>query len=109
MILHLIGLIGVDGARYKSLEFTGEGVAALSMDDRLTIANMAIEAGAKNGIFPVDDKTRAYLEGRVSRPWTAYEPTLMPRMTAEVVIDLNTLEPTVALPHLPSIPVQSVR
>lgn len=102
VILHLIGLIGVDGARYKSLEFTGEGVAALSMDDRLTIANMAIEAGAKNGIFPVDDKIRAYLEGRVSRPWTAYEADPDAAYDSEVVIDLNTLEPTVALPHLPS-------
>lgn len=102
VILHLIGLIGVDGARYKSLEFAGEGVADLSMDDRFTIANMAIEAGAKNGIFPVDDKTRAYLEGRVSRPWTAVEPDPDAVYDSEVVIDLNTLQPTVALPHLPS-------
>ena len=102
VILHLIGLIGVDGARYKSLEFAGEGVAALSMDDRFTIANMAIEAGAKNGIFPVDDKTRAYLEGRVERPWTAYEADADAVYDGEVVIDLDTLEPTVALPHLPS-------
>ena len=102
VILHLIGLIGVDGARYKSLEFTGDGVADLSMDDRFTIANMAIEAGAKNGIFPVDDRTRAYLEGRVSRPWTAVEPDADAVYDSEVVIDLNTLQPTVALPHLPS-------
>jgi len=74
VILHLIGRIGVDGALYQSLEFTGEGVSSLSMDDRFTIANMAIEAGAKNGIFPVDDKTRAYLDGRVTHPWEAVEP-----------------------------------
>ena len=75
VILHLIGTIGVDGALYKSLEFGGEGVASLSMDDRFTIANMAIEAGAKNGIFPVDDKTRAYLDGRVTHPWDQVEGT----------------------------------
>ncbi len=70
VILHLIGMIGVDGALYQILEFCGEGVAALSMDDRLCIANMAIEAGAKNGIFPVDDITRKYMDGRVNRPYT---------------------------------------
>ena len=102
VILHLIGRIGVDGALYKSLEFAGEGVAALSMDDRFTIANMAIEAGAKNGIFPVDDQTRSYLEGRVSRPWTAYEADPDAVYDGEVVIDLDALTPTVALPHLPS-------
>lgn len=102
VVLHLIGEIGVDGALYRSLEFAGEGVAALSMDDRFTIANMAIEAGAKNGIFPVDEKTRAYLEGRVSRPWTACEADADAVYEREVVIDLNTLRPTVALPHLPS-------
>ena len=73
VILHLIGLIGVDGALYKSIEFTGEGVSNLTMDDRFTIANMAIEAGGKNGIFPVDEKTVEYVFGRVDRPWTAYE------------------------------------
>lgn len=73
VILHLIGLIGVDGALYKSIEFTGEGVKNLTMDDRFTIANMAIEAGGKNGIFPVDEKTVEYVFGRVDRPWTAYE------------------------------------
>ena len=73
VILHLIGTIGVDGALYESLEFAGEGVASLTMDDRFTISNMAIEAGGKNGIFPVDDVTRAYVAGRVNRPWTAYE------------------------------------
>ena len=102
VILHLIGMIGVDGALYKSLEFTGDGVKNLSMDDRLCIANMAIEAGAKNGIFPVDDKTRAYLDGRVKRPWTAVEPDPDAEYAREVVIDLDALQPTVALPHLPS-------
>ena len=71
VVLHLIGEIGVDGALYQSLEFAGDGVAELTMDDRFTIANMAIEAGAKNGIFPVDARTRAYLKGRVDRPWGA--------------------------------------
>lgn len=100
--LHLIGTIGVDGALYQSLEFAGEGVAELSMDDRFTIANMAIEAGGKNGIFPVDDKTRAYLQGRVSRPWEAVEADPDAVYGREVVIDLDELRPTVALPHLPS-------
>ena len=102
VILHLIGLIGVDGALYRSLEFTGPGVAALSMDDRFTIANMAIEAGAKNGIFPVDEKTREYVAGRVSRPWTSYEADEDAPYEREVVIELDKLAPTVALPHLPS-------
>ena len=102
VILHLIGTIGVDGALYKSLEFAGEGVASLSMDDRFTIANMAIEAGAKNGIFPVDEKTRAYLKGRVDRPWEAVKPDADAVYDQEVVIDLSALRPTVALPHLPS-------
>lgn len=102
VILHLIGLIGVDGALYKSLEFTGDGVEALTMDDRFTIANMAIEAGAKNGIFPVDELTRAYLKGRVQRPWDAVEADPDAECDREVVIDLSALRPTVALPHLPS-------
>ena len=102
VILHLIGRIGVDGALYKSLEFGGEGVAQLTMDDRFTIANMAIEAGAKNGIFPVDDATRAYLSGRVDRPWEAYEADPDAVYDQEVVIDLDELRPTVSLPHLPS-------
>ena len=102
VILHLIGLIGVDGALYKSLEFTGEGVHELSMDDRFTIANMAIEAGGKNGIFPVDDKTIAYVTGRVDRPWTAYEADPDAEYEREVVINLSELQPTVSLPHLPS-------
>ena len=102
VVLHLIGAIGVDGALYKSLEFAGEGVAELSMDDRFTIANMAIEAGAKNGIFPVDDRTRAYLDGRVDRPWEGVEADPDAVYEREVVIDLSALRPTVALPHLPS-------
>ena len=102
VILHLIGLIGVDGALYQSLEFTGEGVASLSMDDRFTIANMAIEAGAKNGIFPVDKKTIAYVNGRVNRPYTVYEADADAEYVREVVIDLSELAPTVSLPHLPS-------
>ena len=102
VILHIIGQIGVDGALYKSMEFVGEGVSSLSMDDRFTICNMAIEAGAKNGIFPVDDKTRAYLKGRVTREWEAVEADPDAEYEQEIVIDLNTLQPTVALPHLPS-------
>ena len=102
VILHLIGTIGVDGALYKSLEFGGEGVASLSMDDRFTIANMAIEAGAKNGIFPVDEKTIEYITGRVSRPYTVYEADPDAEYVRKVTIDLNTLKPTVSLPHLPS-------
>ena len=102
VILHIIGMIGVDGALYKSMEFTGPGVASLSMDDRFTIANMAIEAGAKNGIFPVDEKTVAYMTGRVNRPWTAYEPDPDAEYEMTIEIDLSTIEPTVSLPHLPS-------
>ena len=101
VILHLIGLIGVDGALYQSLEYCGDGVAALSMDDRLCIANMSIEAGAKNGIFPVDDITRAYLDGRVNRPYTAYEADPDAEYVRTVEIDLSQIEPTVAFPHLP--------
>ena len=102
VILHLIGKIGVDGALYKSLEFTGDGVAALSMDDRFTIANMAIEAGAKNGIFPFDKNTREYVDGRVNRPYKVYEADDDAEYERVVEIDLNTLESTVSLPHLPS-------
>ena len=102
VILHLIGLIGVDGALYKSLEFAGDGVSELTMDDRFTISNMAIEAGAKNGIFPVDEQTIAYLNGRVDRAWEAFEADEDAVYESEVVIDLNTLRPTVSLPHLPS-------
>ncbi len=102
VILHIIGMIGVDGALYKSMEFTGPGVASLSMDDRFTIANMAIEAGAKNGIFPVDEKTVEYMTGRVNRPWTAYEPDPDAEYEKTIEIDLSAIEPTVSLPHLPS-------
>ena len=101
VILHLIGTIGVDGALYHSLEFTGEGVSSLTMDDRFTIANMAIEAGGKNGIFPVDEKTMEYINGRVNRPCEAFEADPDAEYVSEVVIDLDTLEPTVAMPHLP--------
>ena len=99
--LHLIGEIGVDGALYQSLEFTGDGVASISIDGRLTIANMAIEAGAKNGIFPVDDVCRAYLAERVTRPYTAFEPDEDAEYAKVVEIDLDRLDLTVALPHLP--------
>lgn len=101
VILTLIGMIGVDGARYQSLEFAGPGVAELSIYDRLTISNMAIEAGAKNGIFPVDDITRAYVEGRVNRPWTAYEADPDAEYERTVDIDLSQVDCTVAYPHLP--------
>jgi len=101
IILHLIGLIGVDGALYQSLEYSGDGVATLSMDDRLCIANMSIEAGAKNGIFPVDDITREYMRGRVNRDIIAYEPDPDAPYVRVIDIDLSTLEPTVSFPHLP--------
>ena len=102
VILHLIGLIGVDGALYQSLEFTGEGVAALSMDDRFTIANMAIEAGAKNGIFPVDEKTMEYVEGRFKGEVRKFDADPDASYRQTVTIDLSELEATVSLPHLPS-------
>ena len=102
VILHIIGMIGVDGALYKSMEFAGPGVASLSMDDRFTIANMAIEAGAKNGIFPVDEKTVEYMTGRVNRPWTAYEADEDAVYEQVVDIDLSQIDCTVSLPHLPS-------
>ena len=101
VILHLIGEIGVDGALYQSLEFTGEGVSALSMDDRFTIANMAIEAGAKNGIFPVDEKTLAYCKDRYQGEIKIYEPDPDAAYERTVTIDLSALRPTVAMPHLP--------
>ncbi len=101
VMLHLIGEIGVDGALYQSLEFTGEGVAELTMDDRFTIANMAIEAGAKNGIFPVDDKTLDYLKGRTEREPVIYQADPDAEYVREVVIDLSELESTVAMPYLP--------
>ncbi len=102
VILYLIGKIGVDGARYMSLEFAGEGVREISMEGRLTISNMAIEAGAKNGIFPVDDLTRAYLKDRVTRKWEAVEADPDAEYVREVVIDLAQVPLTVSLPHLPS-------
>lgn len=101
VILHLIGEIGVDGALYQSLEFTGEGVAALSVEDRLCIANMAIEAGAKNGIFPVDDKTLAYEKGQFQREVKIYEADADADYERTVEIDLSSLRPTVSFPHLP--------
>ena len=101
VILHLIGLIGVDGALYQSLEYCGEGVASLSMDDRLCISNMAIEAGAKNGIFPVDDVTIAFMEGRVNRPYTVYEADPDAEYVRTIEINLSEIEPTVSYPHLP--------
>ena len=102
VILHIIGMIGVDGALYKSMEFAGPGVASLSMDDRFTIANMAIEAGGKNGIFPVDEKTVEYMTGRVNRPWSAYEADEDAEYEQVINIDLSQIQPTVSLPHLPS-------
>ncbi|MBR4425362.1 MAG: 3-isopropylmalate dehydratase large subunit [Oscillospiraceae bacterium] len=102
VVLHLIGQIGVDGALYQSLEFTGPGVAALGMDDRFTVANMAIEAGAKNGIFPVDEQTLAYVKDRFPRPVKVYEADADAEYTRTVEIDLSALRPTVSLPHLPS-------
>ena len=101
VILHIIGKIGVDGALYRSMEFTGEGVASLSMDDRFTICNMAIEAGAKNGIFPVDDKTREYIKGRVNREVTEFAADPDAQYDEEYTINLSELRPTVACPHLP--------
>lgn len=102
VILHLIGLIGVDGALYKSIEFTGEGVKELNIDDRFTIANMAIEAGGKNGIFPVDEITLEYVKGRFNRPIKVYEADEDAEYESVVEINLSELKPTVSLPHLPS-------
>ena len=101
IILHIIGMIGVDGALYKSMEFVGDGIQYLSMDDRLTIANMAIEAGGKNGIFPVDDLTRAYMKEHSTRPFVEYEADEDAVYDEEYTIDLSTLKPTVSFPHLP--------
>lgn len=101
VILHLIGEIGVDGALYKSLEFTGDGIKELSMDDRLCISNMAIECGAKNGIFPVDDVTIDYVTGRSLREYKVYEADEDAEYDSVVEIDLSSLKPTVACPHLP--------
>ena len=101
IILHIIGMIGGDGALYKSMEFVGDGVAELSMDDRFTICNMAIEAGAKNGIFPVDDKTLSYIKDRVHREITVFEADPDAEYEAIYEIDLSALRPTVSCPHLP--------
>ncbi len=101
VILYLIGEIGVDGALYQSLEFTGDGLKYMNMDDRLTIANMAIEGGAKNGIFPVDEKTIAYMKEHSDKAPVIYEADPDAEYTKEITIDLSTLRPTVAYPHLP--------
>ncbi len=101
VILTIIGMIGVDGALYKSMEFTGEGVASLSMDDRLCICNMAIEAGAKNGIFPVDEKTKAYMAGRCQREPRIFQADPDAEYEKTITVDLSAMVPTVACPHLP--------
>ncbi len=101
VILHIIGMIGVDGALYKSMEFTGDGIRNLSMDDRFTIANMAIEAGGKNGIFPVDDLAIAYMKEHSQKEYTVYEADEDAVYDEEYTIDLSSLRPTVAFPHLP--------
>ena len=101
IIIHIIGQIGVDGALYKSMEFTGDGIACLSMDDRFTMANMAIEAGAKNGIFPVDEKTKAYLAEHCKKEYTVYEADEDAVYDEVIEIDLSKVRPTVAFPHLP--------
>lgn len=101
VILHIIGMIGVKGALYKSMEFTGSGVSSLSIDDRFTIANMAIEAGAKNGIFPVDDITKKYLKNRYQSEYNVYEADPDADYDAIYDIDLSDIAPTVSFPHLP--------
>ena len=101
VILHIIGMIGVDGALYRSMEFMGEGLKSLSMDDRLCIANMAIEAGAKNGIFMVDEITEEYMRERVEGEWKVYEPDEDAQYAEVYDIDLSSLRPTVSFPHLP--------
>ena len=101
VILYIIGKIGVDGALYRSMEFTGEGLSSLSIDDRLCMANMAIEAGAKNGIFEVDDVTLEYVNGRVNREFKIYSADADAEYDETYVIDLSAIEPTVSCPHLP--------
>ena len=101
VILHIIGMIGVDGALYKSMEFVGEGIRNLSMDDRFTICNMAIEAGGKNGIFPVDDLAVQYMKEHAKREFTVYEADPDAEYDEVYTIDLSELKPTVAFPHLP--------
>jgi 3-isopropylmalate/(R)-2-methylmalate dehydratase large subunit len=102
LILHTIGLIGVDGARYQAMEFSGEAVDDLSMDGRFTMSNMAIEAGGKAGLFAFDEKTRAYVEPRARRPYTAYESDADSHYAQVIEMDVSDLEPQVAFPHLPS-------
>ena len=102
IILHIIGMIGVDGALYKAMEFTGSTIAKLPMDERLTISNMAIEAGGKAGLIPVDDVTRAYLDGRSERPYVEYHSDPEAEYSQVIEIDAADIEPTVAWPHLPS-------
>jgi 3-isopropylmalate/(R)-2-methylmalate dehydratase large subunit len=102
LILYTIGLIGVEGARYQVMEFTGPTIAALSMDSRLTMANMAIEAGAKAGLFPVDDKTLAYVQGRAQRPYTVHAADPDAPYVQTIAIDASAIEPQVSFPHLPS-------
>lgn len=101
IILHIIGMIGVDGALYQSMEFTGDGISNLSMDDRFTIANMAIEAGGKNGIFPVDSLAIEYMKEHSIKTYQIYEADPDAEYEKEITIDLSTLKPTVAFPHLP--------
>ncbi len=101
VILHIIGMIGVDGALYKSMEFTGDGIKNLTMDDRFTICNMAIEAGGKNGIFPVDELTKEYIKDHSKRDYTVYEADEDAEYDAVYTIDLSELKPTIAFPHLP--------
>ena len=101
VILHIIGMIGVDGALYKSMEFSGEGLKNLTMDDRLCMANMAIEAGAKNGIFEVDEVTLAYVNERVNREFKVYAPDEDAEYDEVITIDLSEIKPTVSFPHLP--------
>ena len=101
VILNIIGRIGVDGALYKSMEFNGEGVSYLSMDDRLTIANMAVEAGGKNGIFPVDEQTVAYMNEHSKKPYKVFEADEDAVYDEEYTIDLSSLKSTVSFPHLP--------
>ena len=101
IILHIIGMIGVDGALYQSMEFAGDGITYLTMDDRFTIANMAIEAGGKNGIFPVDEQTIRYMEEHSTKTWTVFEADPDAEYEKEYTIDLSKLRPTVAFPHLP--------
>lgn len=101
IILHIIGMIGVDGALYKSMEFVGDGIRHLSMDDRFTICNMAIEAGGKNGIFPVDEKTVEYIKEHGNKPYTVYEADEDAEYEAVYTIDLSALKSTVSFPHLP--------